>query len=242
VNLVLFVLTIIVSFAVVRVGAIAFELTGMSWQLAKFQALSCFTSTGFTTSEAELITSTPRRRRIASFLMILGNAGFITLIATFANTIRAPEVVSDITLPYLDLVVPTLMLPVVNLAVIGIAVYLVYRVFSIKKRFGRLRRFVVRRITGSRFVEGAEIEDLVVVVGGRGVFQIAVELESALAGITLHEVETGARAIDVLAIVRGSEVIDEADASFELLPGDKIVAFGERAAAYELLKNSSGTS
>jgi len=87
-NLLLFIIVIIVSFIVVRIGAIAFQLTGLEWSLAKFQALSCFTSTGFTTREAELITSDPRRRRIASVLIVLGHAGFVTMIATFANTIR----------------------------------------------------------------------------------------------------------------------------------------------------------
>ena len=39
--LILFILTLIVSFIVVRIGAIAFQLTGLEWSLAKFQALSC---------------------------------------------------------------------------------------------------------------------------------------------------------------------------------------------------------
>ncbi|MBU0630609.1 MAG: hypothetical protein KKC80_06825 [Candidatus Margulisbacteria bacterium] len=55
---------------------------------ARFQSLSCFSGTGFTTQESELVTGHPQRRKIASYLMILGNAGLVTLIATFANTIR----------------------------------------------------------------------------------------------------------------------------------------------------------
>ncbi|MBE3143376.1 MAG: hypothetical protein IMZ61_05555, partial [Planctomycetes bacterium] len=54
-NVLLFLTLIIISFIVVRIGAIAFQLTGLEWSLAKFQALSCFTGTGFTTKEAELI-------------------------------------------------------------------------------------------------------------------------------------------------------------------------------------------
>lgn len=44
-NLVLFVIVIIISMIVVRIGAIAFQLTGLDWSFAKFQALSCFTGT-----------------------------------------------------------------------------------------------------------------------------------------------------------------------------------------------------
>ena len=47
---------IAVSFIVVRIGAAALELTGLSWDQAKFQALSAFTNAGFTTRESEQIT------------------------------------------------------------------------------------------------------------------------------------------------------------------------------------------
>lgn len=36
-NLMLFIVIVVASFIVVRVGAIAFELTGLEWSLAKFQ-------------------------------------------------------------------------------------------------------------------------------------------------------------------------------------------------------------
>ena len=80
-------IVIFVSFVVVRIGAIAFELTGLEWSLAKFQSLSCFTGTGFTTKEAELITGNPQRRKIASVLMVLGNAGLVILIASFVSSL-----------------------------------------------------------------------------------------------------------------------------------------------------------
>lgn len=36
-NLILFVLTLAISFIIVRGGAIAFQLTGLEWSLANFQ-------------------------------------------------------------------------------------------------------------------------------------------------------------------------------------------------------------
>src|SRR4030042_6186578 len=86
-NLIIFTIVLVISFIVVRIGAIAFQLTGLEWSLAKFQALSCFSGTGFTTKEAELITGNKQRRKIASVLMVLGNAGLVIMIATLANTI-----------------------------------------------------------------------------------------------------------------------------------------------------------
>ena len=99
-NVLLFIVTIAISFIVVRIGAIAFELTGLEWSLAKFQALSCFSGTGFTTKEAELITGNPQRRRIASILIVLGHAGFVTFIATFANSLRPSGAYAQVCFPF----------------------------------------------------------------------------------------------------------------------------------------------
>jgi len=71
---------------VTRVGAIALTLTGLSDELARFQSRSAFTGTGFTTSEAEKILNHPVRRRIVMLLMLLGNAGIVTLVATLVIT------------------------------------------------------------------------------------------------------------------------------------------------------------
>ncbi len=64
----------------------ALTLTGLSDELARFQSRSAFTGTGFTTSESEKIVNHPVRRRIVMLLMLLGNAGIITLVATLVIT------------------------------------------------------------------------------------------------------------------------------------------------------------
>ena len=64
-------LIIFVSFLFVRAAAIALMMTGMDEKRARFQALSAFTGTGFTTREAESIMSNHLRRQIISLLMLL---------------------------------------------------------------------------------------------------------------------------------------------------------------------------
>jgi len=90
-NVMLFIIVVVASFIIVRIGAIAFQLTGLEWSLAKFQSLSCFSGTGFTTREAELVTGHPQRRRIATVLIVLGNAGFIIMIASVGNNMVLPS-------------------------------------------------------------------------------------------------------------------------------------------------------
>ncbi len=66
---------------VVRVVTVALTLTGLSPAVARFQARSVWTGTGFTTAESEQIVKHPVRRRIVSLLMIVRSAGVVTAMA-----------------------------------------------------------------------------------------------------------------------------------------------------------------
>jgi hypothetical protein len=75
-------LVIFLSFLIVRTGAVALMITRMEEKKARFQALSAFSGTVFTTRKAESVVNHPQRRRIVSTLIILGNAGIVTVIVT----------------------------------------------------------------------------------------------------------------------------------------------------------------
>jgi hypothetical protein len=57
---------------IVELAAVMLKMTGLDRDTALFQAISLFTSSGYTTPEAELVTRHPVRRKIAMFLMIMG--------------------------------------------------------------------------------------------------------------------------------------------------------------------------
>lgn len=84
-------LIILVSFLLVRAAAIGLMMTGLDEKKARFQALSAFTGTGFTTREAETVMNNPIRRRIVSWLMILGNAGIVSIIVTTTSSFITSE-------------------------------------------------------------------------------------------------------------------------------------------------------
>jgi prepilin signal peptidase PulO-like enzyme (type II secretory pathway) len=73
---------ILVSLLITRVATVALTLTGLSLDVARFQARSALSGTGFTTSEAEAVVNHPVRRRIVMALMLLGSAGLVTVIAS----------------------------------------------------------------------------------------------------------------------------------------------------------------
>jgi len=80
------VIIIMISLLVTKIAAAMLVNTGLSRHAARFQSRSAFTGVGFTTSESELITSHPARRKIISTLMLLGNAGIVTVMASLLLT------------------------------------------------------------------------------------------------------------------------------------------------------------
>jgi len=80
-----------ISILVVRIGAVAFQQTGLSEVASRFQALSVFTGCGFTTSESETIVNYPVRRKIAAVLMIIGNLGLVGVLSTLVVSFVATD-------------------------------------------------------------------------------------------------------------------------------------------------------
>jgi len=226
-NSILFIIVLIISFIIVRIGAIAFQLTGLEWSLAKFQALSCFTATGFTTKEAELITSNPRRRRIASVLIVLGHAGLVTMIATFANSLRPPAIANKLSVPFLPFDIPEGVLPWINLAVLTAAIYIIYKVFTNTKFARKLTNVLRARIVKRDIIKPVSCEELVVATGGYGVSKIKIREGHPVLDKALSESELRRDDITVLAIVRADRTIPNPLADTKILSGDELICFGK---------------
>lgn len=77
------------SIVITRVATVMLTATGLSRDIARFQARSAFSGAGFTTNESESVVNHPVRRRIVLQLMLLGAAGVVTsltsLLLSFAD-------------------------------------------------------------------------------------------------------------------------------------------------------------
>lgn len=226
-NMVLFITVLIISFIIVRIGAIAFQLTGIEWSLAKFQALSCFTATGFTTKESELITSDLRRRRIASVLIVLGHAGFVTMIATFANSLRPRAIADKLVIPFSAFTISDKVLPLINLTVIVAAIYITYKVFSNTTFARRLTNVLRNRIIKKEIIKSVSCEELAVATGGYGVSRIKIRESHPVLDKALSESELRRDDITVLAIVRADKILPNPLAETKILSGDELICFGK---------------
>jgi len=227
--LILFILTLIVSFTVVRIGAIAFQLTGLEWSLAKFQALSCFSGTGFTTKEAELVTSNKQRRKIATILIILGNAGFIIMIATLAGSLMPTKetIVAKLSESFLPFSVPAFLVVWINLAIIVAVVYGIYRIFTYEKFVRKMTTFLRKKLIKKEIFQKVSFEELLLATGGYGISRITVSSGSPIINKTLAKSQLREYDIMVLATVRGGETIPNPQANMKILLSDELICFGK---------------
>ena len=226
-SVMLFIVVLIASFTIVRIGAIAFQLTGLEWSLAKFQSLSCFSGTGFTTKEAELITGDKQRRRIASVLMVLGNAGLVTMIATVASAMNPENTLlgwlSESYLPFL----PLWSVRWVNMGIIVIAIFLSYKVFTNKQFTQKLTKYLRKKILKKEFFKPVSFEELLLLTGGYGITRLEVLGGNPLIDKTLAESELRKNDITVLAIVRDEATIPNPSADTKIQVADELISFGK---------------
>jgi len=204
----LLVVILIVSFLIVRIGAVALELTGMDADHARFQSLSAFTGTGFTTRAAESVVNHPQRRRIVSYLMILGNAGIVSLIGTFLLSLHDNTTSSWI-----------------NVGIILAALVLLWRLASSAALTRRLSGAIRDRLRHTELVE-LTLEEILHQQQGYGIARIIVPDCSSLIGMSLAEAEFPARHIIVLSILREGQLTPVPPADFRLAAFDEVVCYG----------------
>jgi hypothetical protein len=74
-----------IIFAVIEISTALFIFTGLERKVARFQAISMLTGTGFTTGESELIIDHPIRRKLGAFLILFGAFSLAVIISAITN-------------------------------------------------------------------------------------------------------------------------------------------------------------
>ncbi len=222
-------LIILFSILVNKIATAILKRTGLSKDVASFQAQSAFSGVGFTTSESEYVVSHPVRRRVIRVLMLLGSAGLTsavaTLVLTFVGQPRGEAAYR---------------LAILLLGLAGLIVFASSK--TIDKWLGRLIEWALDRFTSLRVVD---YESLLGVAHGYIVSTFKVEPESWLAGKTLREARLREEGVVVLGIWRRRQsgelvYIGAPGPDTMILPGDELVVYGPEDAIASLSRRVKG--
>ncbi len=210
-SVVLLIIFICISYLIVRIGAIALEMTGMERSRARFQALSAFSGTGFTTREAESVVNHPHRRKIVMYLMIMGNVGIVSVIATLVLSLKETGVFR----------------PSLNLVIIVVSIFVLYRIASRREFAQNLTNKIRELLKKKLHFEKVYVEELLQQADGYGIAKIIVAKRSKVAGSNLNNSGFTERDLIVLSIERDKEVIHVPDAETRILTGDRLICYGK---------------
>jgi len=206
-----FLIILSLSLLVMRIAALALAITGLSSETAQFQSRSAFTGVGFTTSESENILKHPVRRRIVMMLMLAGNLGIATIIATGVFSYFSTS---------------TSEAWWVNVLVLIVGLFSLYKVAT----NGRIEHWLSVAITwGLKKWTTLEIRDAITILQLENEFTVSellVQKGDWLAGKTLRKSALAAEGILVLGIQHEDGIFRGAPRADELIvAGDTLVLY-----------------
>lgn len=215
--LILMGLSIILVYVIfIEIFTIIFRLTGLTIDKARFQVISLFTNSGFTTQEAELIVNSRIRRKIANITMLSGFILNVTVISVLVNvfiTLGSAQS-SDILKFFLF---------------IG-GFFIIVFILKKLKVFEFLFRGFVERVTNRViYGSGTNIIEVLDHVGKNSIVQVQViNLPDVLMDKTLEKSDIRQTfSINVLAIIRAGETNANVTKDDMIIKDDKVIVFGK---------------
>jgi len=203
-------LTILVSFTVVRIGGLALQLTGIEPEVARFQALSAFSGTGFTTTEAERVVRHSTRRRIITILIILGNAGLVAIIATLVASFTQVTGYGWF---------------FARLGIIIVSIFVLYRLIVASRIGNRLLSWLRKPLMKRILREAPPVEEIFHVGKNWGVSLVAVSETSRSIGLSVGDVVFDIE-VQVLAVDRADDFIPTPGNDVRIEAGDRLLVYG----------------
>jgi len=212
-------------FCIIRTGAMALEMTGLSRDAARFQALSAFFGVGFTTDESELVVNHPVRRRIIRDLIVIGNIGIMSAIGTVVVTAGKLDFTNDPRTAWGKIMVILVGLLVLwGLSKTPIPTWLIDRSVNLMlRRTGMLRAM--------------DYESLLRVRSGFAVEEFHVRPGHWLCGKTLGQVTPREFGVNVLGVTHANgEYVGSPRGSATIDADDNLILYGEHNSIVRFLE------
>lgn len=212
-------ITILISFIVVRIGGFALQLTGIEPEVARFQALSAFSGTGFTTREAERVVGHRTRRRIVTILIILGNAGTVTVIATLVASFTQVGGYAWF---------------FIRLAIIIGGILGLYQLLIRSSVGRRIPAWLQRPIMNRVLREAPAIDEIFQLEKDWAISLAMIRKGSKSIGLSVADI-TAEGDIEILSIDRAGTYLTKLDRGEQILEGDRLLVYANRRAVKRVL-------
>lgn len=224
------ILILSISILVTKVATIALMHTGLSRQSAKFQARSAFTGVGYATKESENIVNHPLRRKIIMLLMLLGNAGIVSVVATLMLTmIDSQDDPFNLSLS-------------ARVAILVVGIILITFLFNSKLVNRWLSRIINLALQKYTNLNVKDYSGLLHLAGEYEISEIFIEENDWLAEKKLAELALPREGLFILGINRknGSYLgIPRYDT--QIGPGDTLIIYGRASAIISLSERKKGS-
>ncbi|MDT7827515.1 TrkA C-terminal domain-containing protein [Pricia sp. S334] len=206
-------LVVSLSALITKIAAIALIHTGLSTDIARFQARSAYTGAGFTSNETENIMSHPVRRKIIFTLMLVGNAGIVTVMSSLILTFVLPDTLLNR--------LYGLLIVIVGMSILWWAI----RSKWIDRGLSKIINRMLRRYTD------LEVKDFAAVLHLKDDFKISekkIAPDDWMADRTLIELNLREEGITVLGVDRiGHDYFGSPSGEFKILPDDVVTIYGK---------------
>jgi len=204
------IIIIFIFFLIVRIATVILKLTGMDDYTSRFQAISAFTGTGFTTKEAETILEDRIRRRTVIVLMVLGKVGIVSVIAGLFLSFGKNNLSEDLG----------------KAAILLAFIFILYKITSLKGFSRALNRMIEKGIVARGIVKQKTLEELFHLPKGYGLAQLTITADSKEKGLSLAKAGFIDKNILVLSIERKNKLISFPHAKDVIEEGDKLLCYG----------------
>ena len=128
---------------------------------------------------------------------------------------------------FLPFPIPSATVPWINISVIILGLFVIYKISTNRKIAGKFTRFLRKRIQKRELLKPVTFEELLFLTGGYGISRIEVCEGSPLIDKLLLESDLRKNDITVLAIVRGNETMPNPTALVTIHRGDELITFGK---------------
>ncbi|MBD3164166.1 potassium transporter TrkA [Candidatus Woesearchaeota archaeon] len=233
-----FIIVILFSLIVVKIGAIALEATGLSKEISQFQSQSAFSGVGFTTQESETLMGHPLRRKILRFLMLMGSAGLTsavaTLILTFMNTSGVVEIYGFQT--------SSLVFNITTIIVVLLILFLISRTETFDHIFRRILHKPLHLIKSK--IALYDYEKMLGLSKGHSILSFDVFKNHWMANKKVKHLKMEKEGVTILGIFRNihghEEYVGVPSGDFKIEPRDKVVVYAREPAIANLVIREKG--